>query len=295
MGRLSDEELMDELRGRFEENRKALFDLHMVTKKLVDLNAKLQQSEALKSDFLSNIRNEVNNPLSAIMGMARQLAGGGVAGDDVAPLAEAILAEAFTLDFQMRNIFSAADLEAGADEPVAARVDVLSVIGDVADSLSQRLREKELRLRICPGGDGDLFFCTDAGKLQTIMANLLANAVEFSFTGGDVTVTAGRQGEQLLIVVADAGIGFDRADAGVIFERFRQLDTGAGKKHKGYGLGLSITRALVELLGGSITVRSRRGEGAVFTVELPPLATAEALDVFAEDGNLFIFDDSARQ
>jgi signal transduction histidine kinase len=291
--RLTDEELIEELNTRLGENRKALHDMTVMNRKLVELNQRLEQSEGLKSNFLSNIRNEINNPLSAILGLAGQIAAGtGRDAPTVTGLARTIEAEAFDLDFQLRNIFAAADLEAGATELEVAAVDVASVTRDVLDSFRHRSTAKGLTISLAMAGLDDaapLPFLTDADKLRLILANLLANAIEFTGAGGSVAVRLNCMAGDLIVSVEDSGCGLDPTEQQLIFDRFRQLESGPRKNHRGHGLGLSITRSLLDLLGGTITVAGEKGKGAVFTVTLPPPLGAEAVDLAAEDGNLFFF------
>ncbi len=103
MHKLSDEQLVEELKFRLDQSRKSLHDLSVVNRKLVEMNHKLEESEALKSNFLSNIRNEINNPLNSIIGLASQLAAM-VKRPEVSELVTMIFSEAFHLDFQLRNI-----------------------------------------------------------------------------------------------------------------------------------------------------------------------------------------------
>ena len=133
MSRMSDDELIDEMRQRFDFNRNALSDLRAVTRKLEEMNEKLQESERVKGQFLSNIRNEINNPLSAIMGLAGQL---GACRQDPERCAKtaAIYAEAFDLDFQLQNIFMAAELEA-ARQSLQRTLDGAAADGAAAGSL----------------------------------------------------------------------------------------------------------------------------------------------------------------
>jgi signal transduction histidine kinase len=286
MSHFSDEELIEEIRQRFEFNRNALSDLRAVTRKLEEMNEKLQESERVKSQFLSNIRNEINNPLSAIMGLSGQLAACRQDPARCARTAGMIYAEAFNLDFQLQNVFAAAELEAGEAAPDFAQVDVLSVISGCIDKLSPRIAEKQIDVQTAfPAG---LTFPTDAHKLEIIVINLLANAVEFNPQAGRVAVVAEDHGTQLEIAVADTGPGIAAADREAIFDRFRQLDTGTTKMHRGHGLGLSICWALAELLGGTLDVDSRPGEGSRFVLILP--RPAVEVKVRARDANLFLFD-----
>ncbi|HEX9078607.1 MAG TPA: HAMP domain-containing sensor histidine kinase [Desulfuromonadaceae bacterium] len=287
-----DDELIQELTTRFAQSRKAFSDLSVVNRKLVEMNRRLEQSEALKSNFLSNIRNEINNPLNAIIGLAAELAArDGVAGE-VARVASQICAEAGNLDFQLRNIFMAAELEAGEVDPHIARVNVAAVLSDAVETLRHSASGKKVGIELKPPpGDTPLLFATDAEKLQVIVTNILANAIEFSPPGDMVHVSLQIDAERRLVVaVRDRGRGIAAEDHKRIFDRFVQLESGTTRSHPGHGLGLSIARALADLLQGKITLESAPGEGALFTLVLPSESLADNENIFAEGGNLFLFD-----
>ena len=292
MQNLSDEQLVEELKFRLDQSRKSLNDLSVVNRKLVDMNRKLEESEALKSNFLSNIRNEINNPLNAIIGLAAQLASI-VKKPEVSELVSMIFSEAFHLDFQLRNIFVAAELEAGETTPSIEHVDVTSVVRGVLDNFSTHAADKHLSVRLSVGGgeaDAPLCFPTDSQKLQVIVANLVANAIEFSGSGSEVVVQLEQTEEGLVIQVQDQGIGIAEADLKRIFDRFVQLDSGPTRAHLGHGLGLSVVKSLVDLLQGEILVNSIPGVGSLFTVRLPAASYNTDGITFAEGGNLFLFD-----
>lgn len=294
---LSDEELIQELTTRFAQSRKAFSDLKVVSLKLIEMNRRLEQSEALKGHFLSNIRNEINNPLNAIIGLAGLLASPDQGGVDVAGLASLICSEAINLDFQLRNVFMAAELEAGEVNPHFAMTDVAAVVNDAVDSFRYAAARKSVTFKLeLPGADEPLLFVTDAAKLQIIISNLLANAVEFSSEGGVVTVLlAVDAAGQLVCAVCDSGVGIGSEDKCRIFDRFLQLESGATRAHPGQGLGLSIIKALLDLLQGTIAVDSMPGQGALFTFTLPPVSAAVDENTFAEGGNMFLFDEMSEK
>lgn len=286
---ISDEELLAELKLRFEQNNKALSDLTVVNRKLLDLNHRLQDSETLKSNFLSNIRNEINNPLNAIMGMADQITQA-TADDAIRQFADTIAFEAQCLDFQLKNIFMAAELEAGDLIPEPARVDVCNLLASVVESHTQAATSKNIRIIHTCAVTELKTFCTDAAKLHLIISNLLANAIEFSHNGDTVTFNTAMQDDCLQLQVIDTGIGIAAQDFQRIFDRLVQLDTGTQRQHHGHGLGLSVVKSLLDLLGGSINVQSRPESGTIFTVMLPELQQDEEM-MFADGGNLFLFED----
>lgn len=290
---MTDEELIQELSKRFAQSRKAFSNLSVVNRKLLEMNEKLERSESLKSNFLSNIRNEINNPLNAIIGLAGQLSTIGAGNDQIAALSSLIRAEASTLDFQLRNIFIAAELEAGELGPRCVKVDIATVMREIVDSFLHSAAKKSVSIELQTAlKAGRQSVAIDLEKFQIIVSNLLANAVEYSRDGGMVAVSFSVDSEGCLQVsVHDYGLGIAREDQERIFDRFVQLETGTTRSHKGHGLGLSITKALVDLLQGSISLDSAAGRGTRFTISLPPCSILDDEDSFSEAGNLFIFDD----
>jgi len=287
--RIADEMLLDELKKRLEENRIAVANLRAMTQNLESVNEKLRQSESLKSDFLSNIRNEINNPLMSIMGMAKQIMDGNADADTARVMSGTIYHEAFDLDFQLRNIFAAAEIEAGETTVSVAQVDVTALVRGLIAAFGHKAAEKRLTVVFEPG-EGPLTFKTDPDKLQKALANLLANAIEFNREGKRVTIRAWRERERLNISIEDEGLGIPERDRKTVFDRFVQLEAGIRKRHKGHGLGLSITKALIEMLDGTITLTGAEGNGCVFTVSIAELGTDRAVDVMSGDGNEFIFE-----
>lgn len=297
MARLTENELIEELKKRFDENHKALYDLRAMTRKLEDVNRKLEESEALKTNFLSNIRNEIINPLTSILALSHELAGQtDPACRECSRMSNSIFFEAFNLDFQLRNIFTAAEIEAGEAVPGISNVDIEMLIRNVIDSFMHLINSRQLVVSFdcAVVSEHERFFRTDSEKLKTIALNLLSNAIKFSPGGGSILVKAWRHDGQLNLLVEDSGIGIDESDQQAIFERFRQLDSGVSKNYSGHGLGLSITKALVELLSGTISVASIKGKGSIFTVFIPESHSDMPVDVFSTDGDEFIFEDEEK-
>ncbi|NOZ69576.1 MAG: HAMP domain-containing histidine kinase, partial [Deferribacteres bacterium] len=215
MGRLTDSELIEELDRRFKENKQAFDALRVVTKKLERLNKKLQESEALKSNFLSNIRNEINNPLTSIICMSKELISPeSLDKETVSSIAAMIHSEAFNLDSQLRNIFVAAEFEAGEAVLSISRVDIDMLVNGTIELLRHKAEKKIITVDYIPLGESgdESCFNTDPEKLQLVIFNLLANAIEYSHEGGRVELKAWRQDGHLNISVKDHGIGMDLSD-----------------------------------------------------------------------------------
>lgn len=290
---ITDEKLIEELSNRFAQSRKAFSDLSVVNGKLLEMNERLKRSESLKSNFLSNIRNEINNPLNAIMGLAGQLAIVGAGNEEISSVCSLIGAEANHLDFQLRNIFMAAELEAGEVNPRCVKVHIAAALRDLIDSFLHTAAKNNVSLNLAlPTPEEAHIVVLDAEKFQIIVSNLLSNSIEYSLDGGAVEISYSVDGDGTLqIAVQDHGVGIAPEDQQRIFDRFVQLETGTTRSHLGHGLGLSITKALVDLLQGSIKLVSSPGEGTRFTVTIPPCSILDDKDSFSEAGNLFLFDD----
>lgn len=295
---LSDRELLAVIEERLEAKDRAYGELVELTGKLEELNRKLIESEDVKSSFLSNIRNEINNPLTSVLTMSEVLISGGELPDHatLTSVIGMIHKEAFSLNFQLRNIFAAAELEAGEAVPGFSSVDMDSILKDAVSSLSHRAVEKKVSVELdIEGGLAEKAFRTDAEKVHRIATNLLANAIEFSPDGGGISVSAIAEDGLLRISVRDRGPGIAPRDYKQIFERFKQLDSGVSKQHLGHGLGLSIVKATVDLLGGDISVESSPGQGALFTVSIPEAGTDVSAGALSMDGAEFFIQPETRR
>ncbi|MBF0583058.1 MAG: HAMP domain-containing histidine kinase [Magnetococcales bacterium] len=303
---LTDDELLKELKTRFFHTKQTLYDLKIVSKRLEEVNRKLQISEQVKSNFVSHMKNEINNPLSCILGLTQQLLSHDADRETTLEIANSIYAEAFSLDFQLRNIFAAAELEDGATMLQSATVDGHALMINTVNDFAHLIRAKELEVffmgsRLTLGstppvvaGAPKILFKSDSDKLELVVQNLLSNAIEFNNPGGRIDLDINIVDDRLLISVSDTGIGLDTAQLERIFDRFTQLESGIRKSHKGHGLGLSITKAVIDMMEGTVLVNANPGEGCSVTLSIPFTETDADADTFSVDGNEFFFgDDSA--
>ncbi len=290
---LTDQELLAELQKRFDQNRKALEELKLLNTELHQVNKKLEESEALKSHFISNITNEIINPFTSILGLSKAILSVDKENwKKVISMVALIHSEAFNLDFQFRNIFVAAKIEAGEIQPEIMLVDVNNLLESVIESFKYELRKKNLKIdyqyNVVKSIEQPHLFKTDPEKLKLIVANLLSNAINFSFEGSLVEVLAYRMPNKLKIMVRDHGIGISKENHKIIFDRFKRLDTGINSLNRGHGLGLSVNKAIIEMLNGEISIESELGKGACFTIVIPEADTLTA--DFASDANEMFFD-----
>jgi signal transduction histidine kinase len=268
----------------------ALAEAQQVNHQLIEVNERLRRSEELKSHFIANMRNEINNPLGSILGLAEEICDLSLPMEQGRILAGLIKLEASRLEFKLRNIFCAGELEAGEASPAISKVDLDSLLRSAVEDFAGALRDKAQTLLVHVA-EGSSPFDTDAGKLRIILGNLLANAIEFSPQGGRIGLRARQEDGALVIEVEDQGVGLSEADLSVIFERFRQLEAGHARTHGGQGLGLAVVKALTELLDGQILVESEPGRGSKFICRLPSCPRTGDPGTLSFDGNFCIFDE----
>jgi signal transduction histidine kinase len=290
--KISDLELLTELQNRLmksqlmhEEQEDLLLQLHLVNEKLI-------LSELLKSNFLSNIRNEINNPLASILELSKNISKGDMSPDSVRKSGFLIYNEAFSLDFQLRNIFVSAEIEAGESIVSVSSVNLFSLINSIINSFSHQLNKKELTLILnVEFGEKELFH-SDAEKIYLIISNLLANAIQYCNRKGKIEITGKISNKQLILEISDDGIGIDDTKKDKIFDRFKQLEEGSTKTYGGHGLGLSITKALLEILQGEICLMSNKDKGCLFKVIVTESEIKdENNQIISIDGNDFLFND----
>ena len=247
-------------------------ELEAATTELRAVNERLRELDKMKDDFISTVTHELRTPLTSIRALSEMLHE-----DPKLELADRkrflgiIVSETERLTRLINQILDMAKLESGRTEWTTSEVDVRDVVRESMDSLGQLFREKGVLLtselpETCP------LVMADRDRLTQVMINLLSNAVKFvSGEIGKVHVRLSADDERVRIEVADNGPGLTADECTVIFEKFRQGGNTMTDKPQGTGLGLPISRQIVEYFGGNLWVESEPGAGAnfVFTVPLP--------------------------
>jgi len=223
-----------------------------------------------KSEFLANMSHELRTPLNAIIGFSEVMLGG-----MTGPMADK--QKEFTHDIRdsgkhllglINDILDLSKIEAGRMELDVARFNLRSAMDNAMTLVRGRAERHGIQLEsVIAEGIGD--YDGDERKFKQIMLNLLTNAVKFTPEGGTVTMAAERIDGNYVFSVMDTGIGIAPEDHGKVFEEFRQVGTDYARKAEGTGLGLTLTRKLVQLHGGEIRLESELGKGAKFTFNLP--------------------------
>jgi PAS domain S-box-containing protein len=234
-------------------------------------NRQIQESNRLKSQFLANMSHELRSPLNAIIGFSDLLC------SDTMPVAPEkqrqfighIRTSGRHLLQLINDVLDLSKVESGKFEFYPEPVRLAELIGEVRNVLFSLLQRKRLTLDV-DVAPAVASVVTDPARLKQALFNYLSNAIKFSAEGGALSVRALPEGAQAFrIEVTDFGVGIAQADLPRLFVEFQQLDDGYTKRHQGTGLGLALTRRLVQAQGGSVGVRSVLGQGSTFHLVLP--------------------------
>ena len=233
-------------------------------------NRQIQEANRLKSQFLANMSHELRTPLNAVIGFADLLHTGIVKPES--PKHHEFLghigASGRHLLQLINDVLDLSKVESGKFEFFPEALDMPALLKEVEDVLHTAVQRKGIRIQTAIDATlSDLQL--DPARLKQVLYNYLSNAIKFSNTNGSITVRVSAEGPtHFRIEVEDTGIGISAADLARLFTEFQQLDTGYSKQHQGTGLGLALTRRLVEAQGGSVGVRSTVGRGSVFHLVL---------------------------
>ncbi|MGH9750455.1 MAG: PAS domain S-box protein [Candidatus Polarisedimenticolia bacterium] len=244
---------------------------------LEKLNTELRSLDEMKSSLLANVSHELHTPLVSIKGYTEMILKRRLG--PLTPEQERGLAVALRnidrLVEMIDNLLSFSRMEKGETQLRLEDVPFWQMVDEAIEMVGERIKKRNLQVTTQYETEGLTVRC-DRNRITQVLVNLLTNAVKFNRDGGGITLTT-RRGEPgfLEVDVADTGIGIPPEAIDRIFERFYQVDGGAGRRYEGTGIGLSIVRDILRLHGAGIRVRSEVGKGSVFTLTLPLARTQE--------------------
>jgi len=255
--------------GEFSHIGVLLEDYFVQRKTLEKAKIKAEESDKLKSAFLSNIAHEIRTPMHGILGFADMLKTTSLSGEQLQDYISIIEKSSIRMLNTITDLIDISKIESGQAEVNLSPVSVNAQLESMYTIFRPEAEKKGIHLHIMnmPDSDKDTVR-TDREKLESILTKLLKNAIKYTHKGS-IELGFENRGKYLKFYVKDSGIGIEKDKLQSIFDRFTQADNSLSKSYDGAGLGLSITKAYVEMLGGTIWVESEPGKGSIFYFTLP--------------------------
>jgi signal transduction histidine kinase len=233
----------------------------------------VEEYNNLKSQFLSTVSHELKTPLNIILGCVQLMEKLDVSISD--PFKKSFFKyvkmqkqNSYRLLRLINNLIDITKVEVNHIKIDLVNGDIVKVVEDITMSVVEYTNLKDINV-VFDTEIEEKIIAFDADMLERIMLNLLSNAIKFTEQGGTIAVNIYDRGEKVVISVKDDGIGIPENKLQMIFERFTQVDNTLRRKSEGSGIGLSLVKSLVEMHGGSITVKSKLEQGSEFIIELP--------------------------
>lgn len=238
-----------------------------------------EHASQAKSRFLATVSHEIRTPMNGIMGMAKLLGDTRLSQEQQTYVA-AVKTSASSLLALIEDLLDYSKIEAGRFEPEPQPMSPRELADGVVELLAARAYEKGIGLACHVAPDMPRLISADPGRVRQVLLNLIGNAIKFTDTGGvAVSVTLLDQDQQMVrFSVTDTGEGISEADRDRIFEEFEQADSTPTRTHGGVGLGLAISRKLVQSMGGDITVALPEEGGSAFAFTVPAIEAVEVAD-----------------
>lgn len=230
---------------------------------------KAQESDQLKSVFLRNLSHEIRTPMNGINGFSILLKDKELDESMRSRYLDMVISSSQQLLSIVDNILYVSLMETGQERLKISKVNINEILDDIYAMYSKSLDEKNVDFELVePLNDNDATIDTDRTKVRQILTNLIGNSVKFT-TSGHIKYGYEVKGNMLKFFVEDTGIGIDMKLKEQIFKLFSQEDNSTNRKYEGVGLGLSIAKGYVEMLGGEINFESEKGKGTIFYFSIP--------------------------
>ncbi|QUD85985.1 ATP-binding protein [Phenylobacterium montanum] len=260
-----------------------------------------EASAQAKAEFLANMSHEIRTPLTSVVGFAGLLAKTPDLPERAQAYAQRIVTGGHALRALVNDILDFSRIEAGQVELEPAPLSPLALLTDTVELIRPEAEAKGLSLTLQASDPLPAQVLADAERVRQVLLNLIGNAIKFTHDGAVTVEAAYRAGDgRLFIRVRDTGVGVSAEHRGRLFQRFSQIDASNTRRYGGAGLGLAISKGLVELMGGEIGVESLRGGGSVFwfsieapAIEAPPAPSGDVPEVAVGPLRILVVDDVA--
>jgi signal transduction histidine kinase len=258
--------MVSEISNRLRQNdQMAVDDLRMRASELAEAYQKLAEQELARREFLSNVAHELRTPLMISTGYLQMLQRGIMSGDQLTAGIDTVARNVQQIAALVNDILFLQEMELVL--PDFQAVDITEVARQVVDRYSAKAVEQDVKLRLRPSPNLPPVL-GDSKSLERALMALVDNAIKFSPRGGDVEIRLSASGDRIFAAVEDQGIGIAKANLPRIFDRFYHLERSGDDLFSGIGLGLAITRQVIEQHHGSLDVISEPGKGSTFTLTL---------------------------
>lgn len=264
-------QVLSELEEKREQLEQLNSQLEASNRELNEANAKLRELSDMKEEFLALTTHDLRSPLTVISGVINFFTSGrlGEMTDEQKNMVAMMERNTQSLIELVNDLLDASKLESGTLRLDFAPVELPALIIELRETMQPMAREKEIELTEQVPADLPPVKA-DIAKLRRMIVNLLSNALKFTPKAGHIEISAAREGaDRVRVSVADTGVGIPPEDLARLFDKFEQARSRATRGEKGTGLGLYITRQLVELHGGEINVQSEVGKGSTFSFTIP--------------------------
>ena len=247
-------------------------ELQKLNRDLENMNKDLEAANTAKTNFLANMSHEIRTPINAVLGMDEMILRE-AKDKNILEYAGDIDSAGHQLLSLINDILDFSKIESGKMEIHPVEYELFSIMNDCYNMIILRAKRKDLKFSIANDPNIPAFLFGDEVRIRQIVMNLLTNAVKYT-KDGEVTLRLNYEdiddeNINLIIKVEDTGVGISEANQRVLFESFKRIDEKENRNIEGTGLGLTITKKFVDMMGGKITVDSRLYQGSVFTVVIP--------------------------
>ena len=274
--KLAEEELKSHRNHLEELVKQRTQELEEINVQLEEAKNKAEKSDRLKSSFLANMSHEIRTPMNAIIGFSALLKENHTTEKEKNEYIDVIISKGNLLLELINDIIDISKVEADALEINKSACDVNKIMDEIFLSFQrtkEKIKKSDIELRVVkPASDGDLMIFTDPQRLKQILTNLVDNAIKFTLKGYveiSYYAVGNEPDRKMKFSIKDTGIGIPEDKLSIVYNRFRQVDDSVAKEYGGTGLGLTISKKLVELMGGEIGIESEVGTGSTFYFTIP--------------------------
>jgi two-component system phosphate regulon sensor histidine kinase PhoR len=222
----------------------------------------------MRSDFTANVTHELKTPLTSIKGFVETLIDGVDDPEQAQHFLKIIATETERLSRLIDDILYLSEIESEKEE-AKERINVLECINSTKELLEAEAKDRNIEIFVYDMSDKQAFVLGSKDKVMQMLVNLVTNGIRYNKPGGNVKIMLETVSQEVIISIADSGIGIPKENIPRLFERFYRVDKGRSRAQGGTGLGLAIVKHIVLSMKGNISVQSSLGVGSIFSIRLP--------------------------